>query len=605
MRRLLLSLFSALAARILGGLATPLAPHWGGMRVKHAWHAVPENWENLGHPAHGTTIDLHLALKSQNENALIDALYKVSDPKSLKYGAHLSKEQVAEIVAPHPDTLELVNSWLRHHGVHSSSVSTTLGGNWLTVTGVSVRQANVILGASYQLYRHVEVNATVLRTMNYSLPEALHEHVQTVVPTTYFGSPQTGGKRPHMRPGAAAVARGNAGLGELVRALSSRNEYYITPTFLRRLYNIEGYVPVATDKNALGIAGYLGEFPSPQDLTAFMRVYRTDGSDATFTVEQINGGPYSPDPSQAGMEANLDIQYTEAITYPTPHVYYSTGIGTIPGVVVDPYLSWFAHVLNQERIPQTILTSYGNLEHNVPPDYAKRLCDLFALLGARGVSALFASGDRAVGGGNCLVTDSSGRVRVQFIPEFPASCPWVTTVGGTSGVRPEIGAAFSGGGFSNYFGRPDYQVDVVPTFLKNLGDRHNGLYNPLGRGYPDVSAQAFGFIIARNGQPEYVGGTSASTPVVASIFSLLNDFLLSRGKSPLGFLNPGLYGGGLPGFNDITSGSNPGCGTDGFPAILGWDPVTGLGTPDFRKLGVILERNLGTQVGTSAPTPTN
>jgi tripeptidyl-peptidase-1 len=61
--------------------------------------------------------------------------------------------------------------------------------------------------------------------------------------------------------------------------------------------------------------------------------------------------------------------------------------------------------------------------------------------------------------------------------------------------------------------------------------------------------------------------------IAAGIISLLNDYLLSEGEKPLGFLNPWLYGRGLKGLNDITSGSNPGCGTDGFTAIAGWDPV--------------------------------
>jgi hypothetical protein len=66
---------------------------------------------------------------------------------------------------------------------------------------------------------------------------------------------------------------------------------------------------------------------------------------------------------------------------------------------------------------------------------------------------------------------------------------------------------------------------------------------------------------------------TANVQTVAGIISLLNDYLLSKGSAPLGFLNPWLYGEGLPGIDDITSGSNPGCGTDGFSAIPGWDPV--------------------------------
>jgi len=60
---------------------------------------------------------------------------------------------------------------------------------------------------------------------------------------------------------------------------------------------------------------------------------------------------------------------------------------------------------------------------------------------------------------------------------------------------------------------------------------------------------------------------------VAGIISLLNDYRLSKGMASLGFLNPWLYGGGITGLTDITIGSNPGCGTDGFSAVVGWDPV--------------------------------
>ncbi len=71
-----------------------------------------------------------------------------------------------------------VSSWLEHYCILSSSISTTLGGNWLTVSDVSVSRANDILGASYQHYRHVETNGTVLRMISYSLPEALHGYIQ-------------------------------------------------------------------------------------------------------------------------------------------------------------------------------------------------------------------------------------------------------------------------------------------------------------------------------------------------------------------------------------------------------------------------------------------
>ena len=66
--------------------------------------------------------------------------------------------------------------------------------------------------------------------------------------------------------------------------------------------------------------------------------------------------------------------------------------------------------------------------------------------------------------------------------------------------------------------------------------------------------------------------------------SLLNDARIAAGLSSLGFLNPWLYTKGFNGLNDIVGGNNPGCGTDGFTAVKGWDPVTGFGTPNFGLL---------------------
>lgn len=80
---------------------------------------------------------------------------------------------------------------------------------------------------------------------------------------------------------------------------------------------------------------------------------------------------------------------------------------------------------------------------------------------------------------------------------------------------------------------------------------------------PDVSAQADNFRIFLQGSPLLIGGTSASSPTFAGFVSLLNDVRLSNGMPPLGFLNPFIYSTGQTGFNDITVGNNPGCGTPG------------------------------------------
>ncbi|KAI9453129.1 subtilisin-like protein [Lactarius psammicola] len=542
-----------------GSLAKTLSPRWDDMHIMHCWNSVPKNWESLGHPPSNTTIDLYIALKPQHENALTDALY-----------------QVARLVAPHPNTLELVNSWLEHHDISSSSISMTHGGSTLMLKGVSVAQANTLLNASYQLYRHVESSEVIVRTIGFALPAALHRHVLTVAPSTTFFSLPTRWQTTRNRSGGAATGLVESTSGEPATVLSSRLEFkYIKPSDLHWLYDTYSYKPAATHKNVLGIAGFLGDYPSPADLAAFMRKYRSDAVDATFIVKQVNGG--GNDPSKPHEEANLDVQYAEAMAYPTPHIFYSTGGG--PLNTDDWYISWLKYMLDQSSIPQTISSSYGIDEKFTSGGYAVYVCDLFKQLGARGVSVLFPSGDHGVGE-DCVTKDGT----VQFVPRFPATCPFVTAVGGTTDYEPEVAARISGGGFSNHFQRPDYQKDVVPTFLQHLGSLHQGFYNASSRAIPDIAAQALKFRIFFNGKEKEEGGTSASTPVVAGIISLLNDYQLSKGRNPLGFLNPLLYGSGKEALNDITSGSNPGCKTEGFSAIAGWDPVTGLGTPSFAAL---------------------
>lgn len=237
-------------------------------------------------------------------------------------------------------------------------------------------------------------------------------------------------------------------------------------------------------------------------------------------------------------------------------------------------------------LPQTISVSYGEEEQSVPLEYARKVCNMFMQLGARGVSVLFASGDSGPGHSCIRNADNS----TYFEPMFPAACPWVTAVGGTTRANPETAVSFSSGGFSSYFEQPGWQRDAVSRYLDKIGDTYSPYFNRSGRGFPDVSAQADRFSVIDKGGYELVAGTSASTPVVAGIVALLNAARKSQGRPPLGFLNPWLYSN-TAALTDVVDGAGAGCRSrkefqDGarWNATVGWDPVTGLGTPKFDVL---------------------
>jgi tripeptidyl-peptidase-1 len=181
-------------------------------------------------------------------------------------------------------------------------------------------------------------------------------------------------------------------------------------------------------------------------------------------------------------------------------------------------------------------TSYGYNEADLSLRYAARQCAEYAKLGLLGVTVLYSSGDAGVAGnrGVCLQPDgalfififtfrvrcvfglrlrslvgSQSREGRIFNPTFPSTCPYVTSIGATQlpthapGI-PGAGAREtacevviqSGGGFSNYFTRPQWQEEAVGRYVSEMGER--GLLPEKGRwnegrmrGYPDISANGW------------------------------------------------------------------------------------------------------------------
>jgi subtilase family serine protease len=266
----------------------------------------------------------------------------------------------------------------------------------------------------------------------------------------------------------------------------------------------------------------------------------------------------------------------------------------------------------KHRLGSVLSQSFGEAESCEAPSITKADHMLFEEAADEGVSVFASSGDNGAAQSSC-----DGSTLIKSVG-LPAADPWVTSVGATSLTAAQPTGAYesetawndvygsSGGGYSTIYSAPHYQA----SFLRGLGhgrSSHGSDWRP-GRGVPDVSYSGDvnnGLLIAwSQGDPTQVGGiylfggTSAGSPQWAAITALADQ----AAYYPLGFLNRKLYAiGNGPWysyvFHDVTTGNNtisfvdPSNDTEtitGYSATKGWDPVTGLGTPDVAHLIKVL-----------------
>ncbi|KKY28894.1 putative protease s8 tripeptidyl peptidase [Phaeomoniella chlamydospora] len=298
-----------------------------------------------------------------------------------------------------------------------------------------------------------------------------------------------------------------------------------------------------------------------------------DGSYCNYTAYGITGDSPDIDP-----------------TYPDPP-YYN---GTLQCGVYTP--------------TRVISISYGEGEADLPVNYQKRQCSEFLKLGLQGHTFTISTGDYGVASYPGDVNSTTGCLGTNqdiYSPNNPVNCPYVLAVGATQiptngtvyspeiSMQDDLGGSASlfasAGGFANFFEAPDYQTSALSHYFEHHDPGYayytatsngtgiganNGIYNRVGRGYPDVSANGAKFPAFMDGELYHFYGTSLAAPLWGSIITLINEERTAIGKGPVGFVNPTLYEN-TDVFNDITSGSNPGCGSGGFEAVEGWDPVTG------------------------------
>lgn len=513
-------------------------------------------WTVKGPSPKDATLSLQVGIKHEAHRlqVLEKALISVSDPDSISFGKHLTKEAVEKLLVTPTvhHSAEAVSSWLREGGLSDVAIE----GDVVTARG-TVAQLEALLGVRYFEHVHGEyvahrcIGKPEFGNLCAPLPEEIAPMVDYVAPTSRLPSPLT--------PTVKGDVKGVPDVD------------YVTPAVIKQRYGVD--VVGSDPRSRQMAAGFLGQYASPADLATFFQMYYPAANGEVLNIVGPNNA------TQPGIEADLDVQYIMSVGANITTTYeYTDGLRPDDN---EPFLTFLTNLgqLTDAQLPKTVSVSYGDNENTVDIDYAKRVNVEFIKLGARGVSFMFSSGDGGVSGSQSGPCPGNA-----LIPTFPAASPFVTAVGGTTGAV-ERAAGLSAGGFSNYWSRPYWQTEHVAGYFNTVpaSQLPNATYNKNGAGFPDVAAFAVNFNIVYYSVPILVDGTSCAAPTFTGIVSLLNDLRLKAGKKSLGFLNVMIYKNPQL-FNDITEGSNPGCGTNGFPAAKGWDPVTGLGSPNFQKL---------------------
>ena len=388
----------------------------------------------------------------------------------------------------------------------------------------------------------------------------------------------------------------------LAAPLSSICDVAAIPLCIQTLYNITTPTKAAAG-NQLGIFEDLDDMYSQTDLNDFFATLAPNIPQGTHpTLDGIDGATAPTTVTAAGPESDLDFQISYPIIYPQNSVLFQTDddvyeanytysgfLNNFLDAIDGSYCSYsaFGETGNSPLDPpypdpqpggykgtlqcgvykptNVISISYGGQEADLPASYQQRQCNEFMKLGMQGVSIVVSSGDSGVAGpaGDDNADGCLGPTGAIFSPDFPATCPYLTTAGATflppgGDVTKDQEVAVtrfpSGGGFSNIYAIPGYQANAVATYFATAGTQYpyysstnndsfganGGIYNKNGRGYPDVSAIGDNVVIFNAGAPTLIGGTSASSPVFAAVLNRINEERIAAGKKTVGFVNPTL-----------------------------------------------------------------
>lgn len=583
-----------------------------------------------------STIGFRVYLGWNNPSAVEALARAVSDPHSSSYGQYLTAAQFRQQFAPSQAQVGAVQSWLHSQGF--SVEYTPQNNHYISVEG-TIAQAEVAFGTSFGMYAADGLTVRSPST-EISIPGSLAGIIEGVVglddSAQFVVTNHITSDAP---PPAAFVSAQPCSTFWGEKQATGFTNPYGSGTLS---YAPCGYTP-AQIKGAYGISGFDGSGQTVAIIDAYaaptiledvnqwsinrglpaMKTNQLIQVAAPGTFHHPESGP-KQDPQGWYGEETLDVEAVHGMA-PAAKIVYVGAPNNFQDL--DAALN---HVVDKQ-LAQIVSNSYGFSSEMLPRGFIKPYEDTILQGTIEGIGIYFSSGDNSdeslVGGSRTT--------------DWPASSPFVTAVGGTSlavgdnnaylfetgwgtttsswdgtGWSPTPPGSWlygAGGGVSQIFAEPSYQVGVVPNAVFAAQGR-------TGRAVPDIAAFGdpnTGYLIGEtqtfpDGSVKYaeyrIGGTSLSCPIIAGIMALADQAAGHRH----GFVNPLLYSlAGGSSFRDIvnpastlaTVRANYNNNVDGSAGLNyrlrtlnqtlslqttpGYDDVTGLGTPTSNFLGAL------------------
>lgn len=489
--------------------------------------------------------------------------------------AYMTREEFAANHGAAETDVKQVEEFAKAYGLTVDDVNPATG--MMTLSG-SATACNTAFGVTLENYQHPDFSYR-----GHAGPVHVPESLKDIV-TAVLGLDNRPQAKPHFRIYEESLVRSHRGLATAEPTASETDSLgpnqtqtapiAYTPTQVAQLYNFPSHVNCSDECVAII---ELGGGYNQSNLDAYFASLGVPTP--SISSVSVDGASNQPTGSVNGPdgEVDLDIEVVGAVAPGVRIVVYfapNTDAGFVKAITTA------AHDATHK--PSVISISWGGPESSWTSQSISAMNSAIQNATALGVTVCVAAGDNGSADG---VNDG------QFHVDFPASCPYALACGGTrligSGatIRSEsvwndgVNGGATGGGVSAVFALPTWQQNAHVPPSANPG-------GGTGRGVPDVAGDAdpaTGYQVLVDGNQLAIGGTSAVAPLWSGLVAIANHTL----GHDMGFLNPVLYNlsSQTKAFHDITSGNNDINGSGNvYSAGTGWDPCTGLGSPDGANL---------------------